>query len=103
MAAIILYVLPILITIVISGWRGTVFLAGGILLFTWIWMALSPGEVIPEAGWEPALTSFLVLVVAGLLVQQKHLTQQRDVDQAVLHDSEERYRGILLDARTVTA
>jgi PAS domain S-box-containing protein len=86
-----LYVLPILLTKYIPGWRGTVFLSGGIFLLTWVRLVLFFDYVTPQVAGNRVMASFLLLVVAGLLLKQKHLAQQRARDQAALRESEERF------------
>ena len=90
-AAPMLYVLPILLTRYIPGWRATVFLSGGILLFTWVRLVLFFDNVTPQIVGNRVMASFLLLVVTGLLLKQKHLAQQRAGDQAALRESEERF------------
>ncbi len=87
-----LYVIPILLTRYIPGWRSTVFLSGSILLLlTWVPLALLFDHVTPQVVGNRVMASFLLLVVAGLLLKQKHLAQQRARDQAALRESEERF------------
>lgn len=91
-----LYVLPILLTRYIPGWRGTVFLSGGILLLPWVRLGLSFGNVTLHVVGNRALASLLLLVVAGLLLKQKRLAQQRADDHAALRESEQRFTKAFL-------
>ncbi len=93
-----LYVLPILSTRYISGWWSTAFPTGGVVLLSWVGLVLSTGEVTPEIIGNRAMASFLLLVVAGLLLKEKHLAQQRAKDQMELRESEERYALVVAGA-----
>ena len=97
-AAPMLYVLPILLTGVMSGWRSTVFLTVIIVFLTWAGLVLIPGKVMPLVIGNRATASFLLLVVAGLVLKQKYLAQQRARDQAALRESEERYALVVAGA-----
>jgi len=85
-----LYVLPILLTRRIPGWWSTVYLSIGIVPLSWVGLVLSSGDLTPEVVGNRATISFLLLVVAGLLLKEKHLAQQRAKDQASLRESEAR-------------
>lgn len=93
-----LYVLPILLTGIIPGWRSTVFLTVIIVSLTWVELVLVPGKVMPLIFGNRVTASFLLLVVAGLVLKQKHLAQQRTRDQAALRESEERYALVVAGA-----
>ncbi len=92
------YVLPILFTRYISGWWSTAFLTGGVVLLSWVKIIHYFEEVRPVMVGNRALTSFLLFVVAGLLLKEKHLAQQRVKDQMELRESEERLGEILSSA-----
>ncbi|NGZ98314.1 MAG: hypothetical protein CV089_19680, partial [Nitrospira sp. WS110] len=85
-----LYVLSILLTRRIPGRRSTVFLTVGVVSLTWAGVVPSLGDATPVVGGNRAMASFLLLVVAGLVLKEKHLAQQHDADQAGLRESEER-------------
>jgi len=87
-----LFVLPILLTRRIPGWRSTVFLTGGVVLLSWVGPIYYFDEVTSVIVGNRALTSFLLLVVAGLLLKEKLLAQQRATDLMALRESEERFR-----------
>ncbi len=93
-----LYVLPILLTRYMPGWWSTAFPTGGVVLLSWVGQALSTGEVTPEIIGNRAMVSFLLLVVAGLLLKEKHLAQQHVKDQTELREREERYALVVAGA-----
>ncbi len=86
-----LYVIPVLLTRYIPGWWSTVFLSGSILLLTWASPAFLFDHWTPQVVGNRVIASFLLLVVAWLVLKQKHLAQQRARDQAALRESEERF------------
>ncbi|MGE0643184.1 MAG: PAS domain S-box protein [Nitrospira sp.] len=92
------YVLPILLTRYIPGWRSTVFLAVVIITLTWVELVLVPAKMVPLIVGNRATASFLLLVVAGLVLKQKDLAQRYARDQAALLRSEQRLGGILWSA-----
>ncbi len=85
------YVLPILFTRYIPGWWSTAFLTGGVVVLSWVGIMHYFDEVRPVMVWNRAMTSFLLVVVGGLLLKEKHLAQQRAKDQMELRESKERF------------
>lgn len=88
------YVLPILLTRYLPGWRSTVFLTGGVVLLSWVGLIPYFDEVTPVIVGNRTLTPFLLLIVAGLVLKQKLLAQQRAADQMALRESEERFAKV---------
>ncbi len=86
-----LYVLPILLTWFAPSWLSTVFVTGGAFILTWVRAVGSHDEISSAVLTHRALVSFLMIVVAWLLLKQKHLAQQRAADQSILRESEERF------------
>lgn len=86
-----LYVLPILLTWFAPSWRSTVFVTGGVFILTWVRAVVSHDEISSAVLTHRVLVSFLLIVVAWLLLKQKHLAQQRAADQSTLRESEERF------------
>jgi PAS domain S-box-containing protein len=93
-----LYVLPILFTRYIPGWWSTAFLTGGVVLLSWLGIMPDLEEVRLVVVGNQAMISVLLLVVAGLLLKEKHLAQQRTKDQVDLRESEERYALVVAGA-----
>ncbi|MDR4462976.1 MAG: PAS domain-containing protein [Nitrospira sp.] len=93
-----LFALPILLTRRIPGWRSTVFLTAGVVILTWVGLIHHIEHVTPVMVGNRALTSFLLLVVAGLLLKEKLLAEQRVMDLMALRDSEERYALVVAGA-----
>jgi len=87
-----LYVLPILLTLIVPGYRATVILAGSTVFFTWVKLMFSDGEITHAVMANRTMGSVLQLVVAALLIRQKRLAAQRDANQAIIRESEERLR-----------
>jgi PAS domain S-box-containing protein len=98
-----LYVLPILFTRRIPGWRSTVFLAVSIVLLSWVGLIPFFADLTPVIVGNRGMTSFLLLVVAGLLLREKHLAQQRATNQMALRESEERFRSFFENAASGAA
>ena len=86
-----LYALPILLTRRIPGWRSTLSLTACVVPLTWAGIIQHVERVTPVVVGNRALTSLLLLVVAGLLLKEKSLAQQRATDLMALRESEERY------------
>ena len=87
-----LYVIPILLTWLIPGFWITAVVTGCSLLLTTLGILVSPGEPTIGDEAERAITSALLLVVAGLLLVQKQSARQIGMMQQARDESEERLR-----------
>lgn len=93
-----LFALPILLTRRIPGWRSTIFLTVGVVILTWVGLIHYVEQVTPVIVGNRVLASFLLLVIAGLLLKEKLMAQQRATDLMALRESEERYALVVAGA-----
>ena len=95
-----LYVVPLLLTWFMPGLMTSRLMIGIVLMLTWGGAALSPGEFTFEAGANRGMATVILLVIGGLVINQKRLAEQRDADETVVRESEERFRHIFQYAGT---
>ncbi len=93
-----LYVLPLVATWFVPGWRSTAVITGSALVLTWVGTVYSPGEFAPDVMANRAMATALLLVVAWQVIHQKRLRRQRDSAHETLRRAEVRYRAIFQEA-----
>jgi len=87
-----LYVLPIVITGLLPGRRGTLLMVCCALLLTWVGMVLSTGELTLEVLTNRVLATALLLTIGWLLLLQKQSARKIDEAQQARDESKERLR-----------
>ncbi|MDR4470213.1 MAG: PAS domain-containing protein [Nitrospira sp.] len=87
-----LYVLPLVIAGVRPIQPSTLLIVGVVLPLTWIGVAFSPGEVVPDVLVNRVLASVLLLVVAMLLLLHRQSGNKIAAAQQARDESEERLR-----------
>jgi PAS domain S-box-containing protein len=87
-----LYALPIVITGLLPGRRGTLLMVCCALLLTWVGMVLSTGELTPEVLTNRVLATALLLTIGWLLLLQKQSARKIEEAQQARDESNERLR-----------
>ncbi len=87
-----LYVLPILLTGLLTGWHSTIVAASSALLLTWVGATLSPGELTLETLINRAMASALLLAIGWLLLIHKESARKIAAAQEARDASQERLR-----------
>lgn len=98
-----LYVLPILITWLIPGWRSTVLIALGVFPGTIVGTLLSPGQLSPEAVANRLLATVLLWTVAALVIKQKQLAKQTATAREAMDQSDQRLQLFIRHAPAAIA
>ena len=97
-----LYVFPILLTWLAPGRRITLFIAGTVLVLTWVGNLYSPRQFTSDVMANCFLATALLLVIGWLVTKQKRLLEQREADQTTVRESEMRYQRLVEAISAVT-
>ena len=90
----ILYVLPILLSWLMPGRLSVAWVAGSAVVLLWLGTLLSPGVLSSHVFMDRTMASALLLIVAGLLANQKQLVQRAAEAHEVRRESEARFQHI---------